>query len=336
MSARPSVSVIIPTYNRAHCVGDAIDSVLSQAPPPDQVIVIDDGSTDDTMKVLASYGDRITIIEQANGGAGAARTAGLKQARGDWIAFLDSDDIWYPGRLSLLHRDLAASSGQNIVLHVADVVMTGEGYSQKLSDIQNWPVAPGEAGLCEDALAFALSGLHLNASAVHATAARNTSGFPTELKIEQDVYFLTSIALQGPALFLRSVVSEVRRISGDTGANVELNTSDPVRARHITQRRLELSAELPMSTEQKRMMLRHVYGHLLMVAYAEANAGVGNPRKHLLRMIKGHPNKVVGILKALPPFLLGRRGYGLLPIRKPTFSRLMVRKNPVDGVDTLS
>lgn len=326
MTVRPTVSVIIPTYNRAHCVGDAIDSVLSQDPPPDQVIVIDDGSTDETPEVLAGYGDRITVLRQANGGAGAARTAGLKHVRGHWITFLDSDDLWLPGRLALLHRDLAASNVQNIVMHTADIMMTGEGYSQTLSELQNWPVARGEADLCRDALAFAMSGLHLNATAVRATAALKTDGFPSELRIEQDLYFLSSIALQGPALFSRTVVSEVRRISGDTDANVELNRRDPVRARHMSQRRLELTAELPMSAKQRRMVLRHAYGHLFKVAQVEAEAGVGSPRKHLLRMIMGHPNKVVSVLKALPPLVLGRRGYGLVPARKRTFTRLRSRK----------
>lgn len=69
------ISVIIPTYNRAHCVGEALDSILAQDPPVDEVIVIDDGSTDGAADVLAGYGDRITVIRQKNAGSGAAGAA---------------------------------------------------------------------------------------------------------------------------------------------------------------------------------------------------------------------------------------------------------------------
>ena len=240
------VSVIIPTYNRAHCLGEAIDSVLAQDPPADEVIVIDDGSTDATPDVLAGYGDRITVLRQANAGAGAARTAGLRQASGDWITFLDSDDLWYPGRLALLHHDLERPQARDIVMHMADVRFTGEGYDHELFDLRGWPVGDGDAERVEDPLSRAISALHLNSFAARRDAAANTQGFPTELKISQDGYFMCAISAQGPALFSRTTVAEVRRIAGDDAANVELFRTDPVRARRIVQRRFDLLLDLPL------------------------------------------------------------------------------------------
>jgi glycosyltransferase involved in cell wall biosynthesis len=90
----PTVTTIIPTYNRAQLLREALDSVLTQSRPVDEIIVIDDGSTDNTMEVLRGYGDMIRCIQQPNGGPGAARNRGLREATGDYIAFLDSDDIW--------------------------------------------------------------------------------------------------------------------------------------------------------------------------------------------------------------------------------------------------
>ncbi len=84
----PTVAVIIPTFNRAHCVGEAIQSVLDQTVPADEIIVIDDGSTDNTAEVLAGFGDRITVIRQPNAGVSAARNAGIARATSEWIAFL--------------------------------------------------------------------------------------------------------------------------------------------------------------------------------------------------------------------------------------------------------
>jgi glycosyltransferase involved in cell wall biosynthesis len=94
------VSVIIPTYNRANFVTEAIDSVLSQTFLDYELIVVDDGSTDDTKDVLLRYEGRIKYIYQPNSGVGAARNAGVRCAVGEWLAFLDSDDTWLPEYLS--------------------------------------------------------------------------------------------------------------------------------------------------------------------------------------------------------------------------------------------
>lgn len=96
---QPSVSVIIPVYNRAQQVCDAVASVLAQTFTDYELIVVDDGSTDDTPEMLACYGDRIRLIRQANRGVSAARNTGIVAARGALIAFLDSDDLWLPHKL---------------------------------------------------------------------------------------------------------------------------------------------------------------------------------------------------------------------------------------------
>ena len=94
------VSVILPTYNRAWIIKEAIDSVLSQDYSHIELIVVDDGSTDSTPALLASYGDRITVLSQKNRGVSAARNIGIKKSRGEFIALLDSDDTWAQGKLS--------------------------------------------------------------------------------------------------------------------------------------------------------------------------------------------------------------------------------------------
>jgi glycosyltransferase involved in cell wall biosynthesis len=99
-SNKPLVSVIIPTYNRDWIVGEAIDSVLAQDFSNYELIVVDDGSEDRTPDVLAAYEDRLTVLHQANGGVSAARNRGIAAAAGRLIAFLDSDDLWLPQKLS--------------------------------------------------------------------------------------------------------------------------------------------------------------------------------------------------------------------------------------------
>lgn len=94
------VSIIIPTFNRGEMVVEAVESVLAQTHGRFELIVVDDGSTDDTSKRLGDWGSQITLIHQQNRGVSAARNTGIDAAGGDLIAFLDSDDLWLPGKLA--------------------------------------------------------------------------------------------------------------------------------------------------------------------------------------------------------------------------------------------
>ena len=98
-STMTGISVVIPTYNRAGLIGEALDAVLAQSVPPDEVIVVDDGSTDSTAAVLAGYGGRVRHLQIPNSGDLVARNTGLRAASGRLVAFCDSDDVWMPGFL---------------------------------------------------------------------------------------------------------------------------------------------------------------------------------------------------------------------------------------------
>ena len=96
----PLVSVIIPTYNRGWILKEAIESVLNQDYDAFELIVVNDGSTDDSRDLLAGF-DNITVLEQPNQGVSAARNKGVAHAKGSFIAFLDSDDVWLPRKLAV-------------------------------------------------------------------------------------------------------------------------------------------------------------------------------------------------------------------------------------------
>lgn len=103
----PFFSTIIPVYNRANLIAATLESVLNQTFADYEVIVVDDGSTDHTLDVLQRFGDRITILQQPNEGPGAARNLGIHQAKGTYITFLDSDDLWFPWTLATYKRAIA-------------------------------------------------------------------------------------------------------------------------------------------------------------------------------------------------------------------------------------
>lgn len=99
MSSTPLVSVVIPAYNCGLYIALAVQSALDQDYPHKEIIVVDDGSTDNTLDILAEFGERIVVICQPNSGVAAARNRGMNAARGALIALLDADDLWLPGKL---------------------------------------------------------------------------------------------------------------------------------------------------------------------------------------------------------------------------------------------
>lgn len=107
LAMQQAVSVIIPTHNRARLVSRALDSVFNQSLQPLEVILVDDGSTDDTARLLATKYPQVSYLYQHNSGVSTARNLGIKNARGHWIALLDSDDEWLPDKLENQLRALA-------------------------------------------------------------------------------------------------------------------------------------------------------------------------------------------------------------------------------------
>ncbi|MEN8127779.1 MAG: glycosyltransferase family A protein [Planctomycetota bacterium] len=103
------ISVVIPAYNAGPYIARTIESVLSQTRPADEIIVVDDGSADNTAEAVRAFGDKVILIQQENAGASVARNTGIKAAKGNWIAFLDGDDEWVPEKLELQTAHLKRS-----------------------------------------------------------------------------------------------------------------------------------------------------------------------------------------------------------------------------------
>ena len=125
-------SVIIPTYNRAHIIGEALDSVLAQSCQDFEILVVDDGSTDSTPEVLKPYSEQIRYFKQPNSGPAAARNQGITESRGEYIAFLDSDDHWYPDKLAQIDRAIGAHPGAGLFYSDLRVVDEQLDYKREL------------------------------------------------------------------------------------------------------------------------------------------------------------------------------------------------------------
>lgn len=111
-----SISVVIPAWNASRHIGDAIESALSQTAAPSEIIIVDDGSADDTSECARKFGSRVTLVAQLNAGPAAARNRGIAEARGKAIALLDADDLMAPRRLELQGAVLSQDPNCAIVL----------------------------------------------------------------------------------------------------------------------------------------------------------------------------------------------------------------------------
>jgi glycosyltransferase involved in cell wall biosynthesis len=127
-----TVSVIIPTYNRADVLTEAVDSVLNQTWKDLEIIVVDDGSTDRTREVLSRYGERVIYFHKENGGPSSARNLGIEKARGRYVAFLDSDDVWELEKLRIQMEFMEEHPDIKLVCTDSRLMGFGESRERKL------------------------------------------------------------------------------------------------------------------------------------------------------------------------------------------------------------
>ena len=144
MKTKPPVSVLLPTYNRADTISRSIDSVLNQTFRDYELIIIDDGSTDDTRQMLAEKGypedPRVRYVYRENGGCQAARNTGASLAEGEWLAFADSDDLWEAGKLAAQLSLLKQRPGLKLVSCAYDLSFP-DGHLLRIPDLSRDPEA---------------------------------------------------------------------------------------------------------------------------------------------------------------------------------------------------
>ena len=196
------VTAVIPAFNTERYLRRAIDSVLAQRYGAVECIVVDDGSTDRSGEIAQSFGDRIRYIAQANAGASAARNAGIRVARGDYIAFLDADDYWLDTKLEHQMRVFAANPGLRLVSthwtwlpSTTDPAVTD--FRGPQFDAAAVQVLPGWETLLRDPY------LCTPTVVVNAAAARAVGGFDTTLPSAEDIDFFLRVCDGHPYALLR-------------------------------------------------------------------------------------------------------------------------------------
>ncbi len=212
-SHNPSISAIIIVYNGEAFVTDAIESILAQSRLPDEILVIDDGSTDGTPAILDRYAERIRVVRQPNGGEANARNRGLAEARQELVAFLDADDLWEPAYVERVVERFAERPELGMVFtgYRETALQTGQSwtYTQPLPEdwlrrfhfSSLWVTTPSKTTLRRD-------------------LAQQLGGFDEQLPscVDQDLYLRAGLA--APFDYIPEALAVMRRSGSNLSANV--------------------------------------------------------------------------------------------------------------------
>lgn len=303
---RASVSVIVPAYNHGRFLGDALQSILAQTVEPAQIIVVDDGSTDETGLVVRRCKDpRIEYIEQAHAGVAAARNAGLNAARGEFVTFLDADDRWGPEFIERLHGFLAedptaACAFSNFVWFSAE---TGKivrdqfpSYPELRRPVLLKDVPTAFARIPRERAFNALVACSQIPAHLQVMMFRRASieslRFDTTLVLGHDTSFALETFLQGGVIFTDEVLAEVRLYPP--------SANDPQSAVHRLKalRALEpkVSRTVDIAAYRDRLVRAHIEAALYQTKAGRVRAGLRTWRDSL-RVQGSLSRKIQGALR---------------------------------------
>jgi glycosyltransferase involved in cell wall biosynthesis len=204
----PTLSVLIPAYNAAETVGEAVESVLTQRPAPFEVIVSDDGSEDDLAGALAAFGERVRVVRGPNRGLPTARNRAAAAARGELLGLLDADDVWLPGRAAALTEVAAARPDLSIITTDAVVLQDGAPDPASYYGIRHFEVEDQEEYILTENFIF-------GAGAVRAGALAAVGGYDPAARWAEDWDLWLRLIFRGHrAGLIRVPLYEYRRRTG--------------------------------------------------------------------------------------------------------------------------
>ena len=300
MSGAMKISVLIPTYNSSRTIGETLDSVLRQTLIPHEVLVFDDGSTDDTLSILNIYKHKITVIQGRHGGVANARNQLCERASGDLIAFLDSDDVWHPDYLT--HQKMLFNANPQAV-----AFFTGHidflGYSEiDFSNIKYDKDFQYEIMKTEDFFVRYNQGSGPFASMSYCCFPRKVLGevgnepFNPCLRGAEDPYFFYLLSLlKGSIVYSPTPLVAYRVLNGSLSDNRLEMLRYHVKAFELQRDRFKELADKELLAAYKSAfsMKRRYYAKILM-----GNGKVNEARRQLLLSL-GNTMNFISIIKSL-------------------------------------
>lgn len=277
----PSASVVVPTYNHAHFLATALQTVLTQTVSVREVIVVDDGSTDNTAEVLAQFGGRIHTISQKNRGVAAARNVGAAAASGEILAFLDADDLWLPRKLECQLGYLRQDPSLGLVHCGVELIDIHGGSAGRLIDgMRGW--VSHEMLLFRRAVILGGG----SASVVPRSVFQKIGGFDESLSTSADWDLYYRIASTYRVGFVPEILVRYRIYDGSMHQNIHIMAKDMLRAYQKA-----FSGRDP----ELQKLQRHAYGnlHAVLAGSFLEKGGYRLGAYHVLKSMMFTPGKAL-------------------------------------------
>lgn len=308
MTVTPSplrISVVVPTYNRSRWIRPAIETIRAQRYPVSEIVIVDDGSTDETEQVTAGLDGSVRVIRQPHAGVSAARNRGVEESTGDWVAFLDSDDAWHPAKLAVQAAAVASipatrwcAAAGNAIDEQGRVLPDGAGMAGVFPLFRDLGVEPASflrrwladvtvtheqsriAGLFGDAFEslFTLNYVHASSALFHRDAFLASGGFDRSLHVAEDTEFFHRFSAQHPLLLLLEPLFGYRIAHGAALSNASSVVPRIVNAltsidRALAARGTPSASEIAASRVARvRLLRRQAYARLTELAPQDARA----------------------------------------------------------------
>lgn len=269
---KPKISVVTPCYNCEKYLSDTLSSVFEQTILPDEIVLVDDGSSDGTVdlieKLIAEHPEVcIRLVKQKNNGPGAARNAGIKAAKGDWIAFLDSDDIWKKRKIERVLETLTENQEAIMIANdICEVYEDGRRNEVYLHTYYN----PKESAFVQ-----LYHGCFLSTSSVcvKKEVLEKVGGFDITLRSAQDYDLWLRVSQEGDIVFIPEIFEEYRIRGGSVSGNVMLRYQCLMRICRKYANTLLLYMD---KSEAKKYILRQI-----IAAHAGCMKGLKSQRRYI-------------------------------------------------------
>lgn len=294
MNKTPLVSVVIPAYNAIRFVNATIDSVFAQTFQNFEILVIDDGSTDNTKEVLETYGDKIRYLPKENGGVSSARNFGIENAKGKYIAFLDADDVWMPEKLE--KQVAAMEEDEKIGLcYVA---------TQKVDEELNY-LNSIKVSNCTDYTETLLLNLNIvsgscSSAMVRQDIIQQTDGFDSKFSTYADWEFWLRLSLLTKFFPIDEELVKYRMVKGSMSSKPEVTKRDALGV-------LEKFFSLPNLPEKYKRLQNKAFSNHLMIVSGEFlhNGKIGESLNCIWQGVRLYPPNITRPLGL--PFRFARR-----------------------------
>lgn len=276
MTESPKVSVVIATYNRANYLRATVESVCHQGFRDYELIVVDDGSTDDTENILKPYNSRLRYIYQPNAGPSPARNVGVQHARAPWIAFQDSDDLSEPDHLATLYHYASEHPGCGMVFANGAYLGGPEHKRETIIPAKRSHRLASEGVRLRDL--FDKSIVRLQASLISKAAYCAVGGHDESLRICMDLDLSFRLLMKYPVAYIDRVVFLYRKHEGNIGRNEEQRLSENIR---VMQKLIERFPNAKQELGERRIAKRMAYRYYRLAkarwkrgSWAEARAAI--------------------------------------------------------------